>query len=160
MLVEREGVVGILSLYLTSSTIGLKEENGLCLFYCLHQLSVSLSFLSFYDTVSVFPSISLSALSHSLQCSPHSACTIYQSVSLSHVCCPCQQNGWQTIFISTLRDARTAWQLWELSTGIRQNPPHREVATACLSVFVVILIWSTLVSDVTCWLVMSLYWNF
>lgn len=99
-------------------------------------LAVTLSvFLSLYDTVSVFPSISLPSLSHSPQRSPLSARSIYQCMSLSHVRCPCQQNGWQTVFISTLRDVRTVWQLWELSTGIRQSLPLWEVTTVCLPVW-------------------------
>lgn len=52
-------------------------------------------------------------------------------VSLRHVRRPCQQNRWRTVFISMLKDARPLWQLWELSTGIRQSPPCREAA-ACL----------------------------
>lgn len=92
-------------------------------------------FVSLYDTVSVFPSIFLPSLSRSPPRSPLSARSIYQCVSLSHVCCPCQQNGWQTVFISTLRDARTVWQLWELSTGIRQSLPLWEVTTVCLPVW-------------------------
>lgn len=55
------------------------------------------------------------------------------AVSLRHVRRPCQQNGWQTVFISTLRDATVAaaaWQPRSLSTGIRHIaappplPPH------------------------------------
>lgn len=124
--------------------VGLKTGSGRRLSFiscslfvsCCHSLSLSLSvFLSLYDTVSVLPSISLPSLSHSPQRSPPSAHSIYQCVSLSHVCCPCQQNGWQTVFISTLRDARTVWQLWELSTGIRQSLPLWEVTTVCLPVW-------------------------
>lgn len=69
----------------------------------------------------------------SLPCFPLSTRSIYLAVSLSHVCRPCQQNGWQTVFISILKDVRPAWQLWELSTGIRQSPPCRKAAAACFS---------------------------
>lgn len=50
------------------------------------------------------------------------------AVSLRHVRRPCQQNGWQTVFISTLKDATVAaaaWQPRSLSTGIRHiAAPH------------------------------------
>lgn len=119
---------------------GLKAGSQLWMSFFFFGVSLSLAvtlsvFLSLYDTVSVFPSIFLPSLSHSPQRSPLSARSIYQCVSLSHVCCPCQQNGWQTVFISTLRDARTVWQLWELSTGIRQSLPLWEVTTVCLPVW-------------------------
>lgn len=99
---------------------------------CLFLSPSPLVSLSVYDTVSVLPSISLSSLCRSLPCLPLSAGSIYWAVSLSHVCRPCQQNAWQTVFISMLKDARPAWQLWELSTGICQSPPCRKAVPACL----------------------------
>lgn len=50
------------------------------------------------------------------------------AVSLRQMRRPCQQNGWQTVFISTLKDATVAaaaWQPRSLSTGIRHiAAPH------------------------------------
>lgn len=96
-------------------------------------VTVSSCLFCLSDTVSVFECISrsLPSLSSSPLCSHLSAHSIYRAVSLRHMCHPCQQNGWQTVFISMLKDAGPVRQLWELSTGIRQSPPCREAA-ACL----------------------------
>lgn len=115
----------------------IRGETGLHLSHtpCVILLAPRCHFLSVFSSLCLATALYLAFhLSHSpflcVALCP-APLSIYLAVSLSHVCRPCQQNGWQTVFISILKDVRPAWQLWELSTGIRQSPPCRKAAAAC-----------------------------
>lgn len=74
-------------------------------------------------------------LCHICRCISPLLCAVTPFIGPCHwaMCCsPCQQNAWQAVSISMLKDARPAWQLWALSTGIRQSPPCRRADASLL----------------------------